>query len=1070
MLFRSFGGAFVDKEGNLVTTSAVNKAMEGIGVNPKTLLSSINARGGGSRLSTDVFLDGLVKSGIITKAQKSILSKKVFNEYASEILTMPKINDRNNPIWSVSNRVLEREFSNNPEAIQFWQEYSRMPGSFAHPIRRSSTAFLNEITLGNRTVNFANLEASGRNKFYHAKESSNPFISLIERLISTGGRNFVVRNRGASFAANRGGRVPGYNRGGRIRGYQFGGGVGRMLGAGILSSIGASGGAALGQFIGGMPGQVIGGTLGSMLGMGLLTNSIKQTAELNKQQDSLLKTVLKFPIKHPIVIGLVAATAAAVALNKKFQETGRISRLAFAGGVKPLEDFNSKIKDVKKSIEDARAARELMNAQFTSAGLPGLVLTAEQFGKLKDEVAKTYPELVKLIKATDQSKLRDVARGLKAQFVAAGDSAAQANAKIAALLQLGEKGGYLSAILGSEGVKGIRDAKSAIDSMLSALNPKGDVGQFAESILQIFTSSDEYISKQKDSGNAVKDILEQINKSSSKNVTLTDNQISKLKDLSPELGKVLKNTDTVGTAFAKWRIVLSGVTKDLSNLTNDQLNTLAEYATKISGYFDKIKDVSSKEAQSNAATGEMAKAIDKFNKQQANASSSVLQNLDDQISSKKDLIDLIKKEAEERKKALRDQQSAEDTKLQIQQEQLAYQDALATGDMSAAAQAQINIQRLVGASQLQAAEKAIDENAQNRINQLENAINSLNNRAGQIQSSTASQTPKTSPLQSIYDSLNAFLKDVALNNPQGNFTEKQLTTFNSYLTQLSKIPGGQKYIDQLSNNGPVSMVTDRSEGANDVRTLLGTSQGAALGYDLQRAINSNQVAAGMGPTNKILLDILAKISGNKDIIGTADFKVTGTTVTQGDLTRNNISYKQGTKFTDSTGTEYRVTGLDGSLVIVEPTKTSTVKTPSTIVTPKNAKGNAMGGYIRHYEPGGAVFGPGTATSDSIPAYLSNGEYVVRAAAVSKLGVPFFDGINKMANGGMATYSIPSSKSYGMLGYNRGGSVNNYNVGGLTMHFANGGEVDGRMLFEQFKQAMKQDQLRSGRTIYVGGAA
>ena len=38
------------------------------------------------------------------------------------------------------------------------------------------------------------------------------------------------------------------------------------------------------------------------------------------------------------------------------------------------------------------------------------------------------------------------------------------------------------------------------------------------------------------------------------------------------------------------------------------------------------------------------------------------------------------------------------------------------------------------------------------------------------------------------------------------------------------------------------------------------------------------------------------------------------------------------------------------------------------------------------------------------------------------------------------------------------------------HFANGGEVDGRMLFEQFKQAMKQDQLRSGRTIYVGGAA
>ena len=33
--------------------------------------------------------------------------------------------------------------------------------------------------------------------------------------------------------------------------------------------------------------------------------------------------------------------------------------------------------------------------------------------------------------------------------------------------------------------------------------------------------------------------------------------------------------------------------------------------------------------------------------------------------------------------------------------------------------------------------------------------------------------------------------------------------------------------------------------------------------------------------------------------------------------------------------------------------------------------------------GGYVSGPGTGTSDSIPAWLSNGEYVVKAAAVAK---------------------------------------------------------------------------------------
>lgn len=43
--------------------------------------------------------------------------------------------------------------------------------------------------------------------------------------------------------------------------------------------------------------------------------------------------------------------------------------------------------------------------------------------------------------------------------------------------------------------------------------------------------------------------------------------------------------------------------------------------------------------------------------------------------------------------------------------------------------------------------------------------------------------------------------------------------------------------------------------------------------------------------------------------------------------------------------------------------------------------------------GGVVFGAGTATSDSIPAMLSNGEYVVNAAAASKVGLRYLDSIN-----------------------------------------------------------------------------
>lgn len=45
--------------------------------------------------------------------------------------------------------------------------------------------------------------------------------------------------------------------------------------------------------------------------------------------------------------------------------------------------------------------------------------------------------------------------------------------------------------------------------------------------------------------------------------------------------------------------------------------------------------------------------------------------------------------------------------------------------------------------------------------------------------------------------------------------------------------------------------------------------------------------------------------------------------------------------------------------------------------------------------GGYISGRGTSTSDSIPAYLSNGEFVIRAAAVRKYGAQLFAALNGM---------------------------------------------------------------------------
>jgi TP901 family phage tail tape measure protein len=200
-----FGGDVSNRKVS-ASTSKINKDMEGDGVDPTTLLASINARGGGSRLSTDVFLDGLVGAGIITKAEKRRLSKLVFNSYAQKLMGMGKINDANNPVHSVSESLLRRELANNPTAISAWDKWSRSPGSFAHPTRRSSTGFLNQIQVGGKNIKFANLEASKANKFYHAKEASNPFIQTLSAMI--GGRNpnaakfpdeFLTQSHGRSF-------------------------------------------------------------------------------------------------------------------------------------------------------------------------------------------------------------------------------------------------------------------------------------------------------------------------------------------------------------------------------------------------------------------------------------------------------------------------------------------------------------------------------------------------------------------------------------------------------------------------------------------------------------------------------------------------------------------------------------------------------------------------------------------------------------------------------------------------------------------------------------------------------
>lgn len=84
-------------------------------------------------------------------------------------------------------------------------------------------------------------------------------------------------------------------------------------------------------------------------------------------------------------------------------------------------------------------------------------------------------------------------------------------------------------------------------------------------------------------------------------------------------------------------------------------------------------------------------------------------------------------------------------------------------------------------------------------------------------------------------------------------------------------------------------------------------------------------------------------------------------------------------------------------------------------------GFAAGGAVSGSAPvaaatGGYISGPGGPTSDSIPAALSDGEYVLKARAVSAIGVPLLDLMNN------ATRSAVSFGRSSMHGYAEGGLV------------------------------------------------
>ncbi len=1072
----------VNKNG-VISRTTINSLGTNYKIPGDLFKAAIKARPKGVNLgSADNFLDTLAKNGIVDPKQAKNIRDAIEAKYF-DYLSKNKVWDTNNEYWKVVNSILSKELVGNSNAKNLWKQYSSTvavhTGSNTAK-RGKSGASTSPQTIkirdkDGKVINFGTLEGDLKQGYLFAHtKTPDPLRKMALQKLNMGG---VVGGRVRRGKNNYG--IPGLNTSGlnqppliqqmglqsptqmqpdeqmpKQRG---------MLTGNLIGMAGSMGGYSLGSKFGGQ----LGGFAGMMLVPALLDKVISKMGVLGKTSTGTASIAGRLgPIlANPYVAfgaAIVGATAVLLKLNAKIEETRRINRLAFSGGVKPIKDFDSELKQVKENIENTRAASELLHAQMNSAGISGLTITIKEFADLREKIKSTHPELIKLFNQTPNDKLSKVAEGLKSQFVAAGDSAAQANTKIAALMAETGKTGFIQSVLGSEGVKGIVDAKTAISSMLKALEGFMTSKDKAAGILQVFSSMSDYIAKSNDKGAALKEQFDLIAKSGQANVQITQDQIVELSKTDPILAGILDRTDTVGKALAKWRLAVAGVNKELDG-SEAQLMQYAIAAEGIDSYYKKLLDVSSKEAQSNKMTGQWAKDIDAFEKKQVTASKTAIQNLEKQIDLKNKQIDQIKKEADARKKALRDQQQIEDVRLQIQQEQLSYQMALAAGDMSSAAQAQINIQRLVGQQQLKTAEDAIDSAAQAKIDALQAQIDVLNKKSTAVSNAASTAKPAQSPSRPTYEAIQSVYKQYSLGNIDEATAASQL---NDLVRKLEQTEGGDKYIKDLGLSKSASNFVREDRETRKVNLDLTSG----VGLELKNALNKGTdtlVKAAIDKSNTYLQEIRNKLVNDTDPAPVSTGGGAGSRSGRpgpADNTPNSgwggyadaVNKKPGRLYTPPGASRY----------IMDPAGNAVYEDLSPKEFKEIAKQYgtklAMGGFIKKYAQAGVVVGPGTGTSDSIPAMLSNGEYVIRAASVQAVGTSFLDGINKMSAGGIATkYSIPKMSMGGRVNMSNAGHASTSNALYNINVTLNGTELTADDVARTIEERMRRMQSKEG---------
>jgi len=764
---------------------------------------------------------------------------------------------------------------------------------------------------------------------------------------------------------------------------------------------------------------------------------------------------------------------------KRVQDDWQDARMGLSMTAKAAEQAGIKYFNLQETMQgyldkQKLAAAAAKGSTGNSIGMPGLPRSIEEMKKAKEE-GKGLKELIEsLNRSTSTDETQRLINNQKAQMVAAGMSIEEANKKIYGALANSKKSGQTYKLLSDAGFSQIVDkasaAEFAVGNLVNTLN-KGpgtadwykEVGNGFEGLLNVFQNATQSLIGTKDAmGNVIDEyqayqiVMSKAEANNPKmNESIGSEAYSNLEKTQPLLASISNKSDSIKGILAKWKLFTSGINIDLSKIDSTLASKLAGFTSAIGTGIDQL----TKAADSSTTYGAIGSALAKLQKtisatsaasQRAAAASQRSAQEELKLIAKK--IKLIEDEKAKKLDSLRATQDASNYALELQKLQIEYADAVSRGDTAAAARSRLDIDQLTSNRQSELASKAIEDAATKAKAPLEKQAEGIQNKSdakatamavAQDNSGLASEiTTKITAFQSRYNDLTtrgieakllpakersaaestikseliALIKEIQKDGAGSGTTAKTVRdAFKTYFDKNGKAIAPETSSVQYDGIGLRTITTPNNSVLDtfkkDMAAVEKLASSITGGVTIKQLRDDVLTALGKAPgtppkgTVEFGPDTVQTGSGKTVFDGfkTAYAKGQGTMVEVNGQVWYKFKYKDQTYVSDNGGTD---------------------------IHPWNEKTKTMGARIKKAY-GGYISGPGTPTSDSIPAMLSNGEYVINAKAVQNAGVPMLDNINRMASGGMVKYNVPKMSSGGNVRYADGGlassSSSMYNI-------------------------------------------